>query len=98
MATRVSRASSRSDCRPSALVPADVPLNLQPENIDNYEGGLKASVLQNRLALEATYFWMNHHDVVLNTRQGAFFIPTNAGEQQYNGLETGASLAVTPRS
>jgi iron complex outermembrane receptor protein len=83
--------------RPSALVPADVPLNLQPENIDNYEGGLKASVLGNRLALEASYFWMNHHDVVLSTRQGAFFIPTNAGEQKYNGLETGASLAITPR-
>lgn len=83
--------------RPSSLIPADVPLNLQPEDIDNYEGGLKASLMQNRLALEATYFWMKHTGVVLDTRQGAFFIPTNAGEQQYQGVETGASFAVTPK-
>jgi iron complex outermembrane receptor protein len=83
--------------RPSSLIPADVPLNLQPEDIDNYEGGLKASVMQNRLALEATYFYMNHTGVVLDTRQGAFFIPTNAGEQKYQGVETGASYAITPK-
>jgi iron complex outermembrane receptor protein len=82
--------------RPSSLVPADVPLDLQPEDIDNYEGGLKASLLQNRLALEATYFWMKHSGVVLNQRQGAFFIPTNAGEQLYRGIETGGSVAITP--
>jgi iron complex outermembrane recepter protein len=83
--------------RPSSLIPADVPLNLQPEDIDNYEGGLKASLMQNRLALEATYFYMNHTGVVLDTRQGAFFIPTNAGEQKYQGVETGASYAITPK-
>ena len=83
--------------RPSSLIPADVPLNLQPEDIDNYEGGLKASVMQNRLALEATYFYMTHTGVVLDTRQGAFFIPTNAGEQKYQGVETGASYAITPK-
>ena len=32
--------------RPSSLLPADVPLDLQPENIENYEGGLKASLLE----------------------------------------------------
>lgn len=83
--------------RPSSLIPADVPLNLQPEDIDNYEGGLKASLMQNRLALEATYFYMNHTGVVLDTRQGAFFIPTNAGEQKYQGVETAASYAITPK-
>ncbi len=58
--------------RPSSLIPADVPLNLQPEDIDNYEGGLKASVLQNRLALEATYFWMKHTGVVLDIERQRF--------------------------
>jgi outer membrane receptor protein involved in Fe transport len=52
--------------------------------------------MQNRLALEATYFWMKHTGVVLDTRQGAFFLPTNAGEQKYQGVETGASYAITP--
>jgi iron complex outermembrane receptor protein len=83
--------------RPSSLIPADVPLNLQPEDIDNYEGGVKASLMQNRLALEATYFYMTHTGVVLDTRQGAFFIPTNSGEQKYQGVETGASYAFTPK-
>ena len=83
--------------RPSSLIPADVPLNLQPEDIDNCEGGLKASLMQNRLALEATYFWMSHSGVVLDTRQGAFFIPTNAGEQRYKGIETGRATP-SPRS
>jgi iron complex outermembrane receptor protein len=83
--------------RPSSLIPADVPLDLQPEDIDNYEGGLKASLLQNRLGLEATYFWMKHSGVVLSQRQGAFFIPTNAGEQLYRGIETGANVAITPK-
>jgi outer membrane receptor protein involved in Fe transport len=31
---------------------------------------------------------MKHTGVVLDTRQGAFFIPTNAGEQKYQGVET----------
>jgi iron complex outermembrane receptor protein len=83
--------------RPSALVPADVPLNLRPEDIDNYEGGVKGSLLENRLAVEATYFWMQHDGVVLNTRQGAFFLPTNAGEQRYKGLETSVRYAATPQ-
>jgi outer membrane receptor protein involved in Fe transport len=82
--------------RPSSLIPADTPLELQPEDIDNYEVGLKGSVLDNRLALEATYFWMKHDGVVLDTRQGAFFIPTNAGQQRYKGLEAGARIAVSP--
>ena len=82
--------------RPSSLILADVPLDLQPENIDNYEAGLKGSLLQNRLALEATYFWMEHDGVVLSQRQGAFFLPTNAGEQRYKGIETGARFAVSP--
>jgi outer membrane receptor protein involved in Fe transport len=29
---------------PSSLVPADVPLNLKPEDISNYEAGVKAAL------------------------------------------------------
>jgi iron complex outermembrane receptor protein len=74
--------------RPSSLTPDDVPLDLQPEEITNYEGGLKANLLDGQLSLEATYFWMKEEGVVLTTRQGPFFLPTNAGEQKYKGLET----------
>jgi len=82
--------------RPSALAPADVPLNLQPEDIDNYEVGAKSSLLENRLAVEATYFWMRENGVVLKTRQGPFFLDTNAGEQRYKGVETGVKVDVSP--
>ena len=81
--------------RPSALVAADVPLNLQPEDIENFEGGLKGSVLGGRLSLEASYFYMTEDGVVLSRRQGAFFVPTNAGQRKFKGLETGIGLAAT---
>ena len=51
--------------------PADVPLNLQPEDIENYEAGLKGSLLGGRLSLEASYFNMTDDGVVLSQRQGA---------------------------
>ena len=35
--------------------------------------------------------------VVLTTRQGPFFLPTNAGQQNYKGFETGASYAVSTK-
>jgi outer membrane receptor protein involved in Fe transport len=82
--------------RPSSLVPADVPLDLQPEDIANYEGGLKGSLLNGRVSFEATYFRMTEDGVVLSTRQGPFFLPTNAGELRYKGFETGVTAA--PRS
>jgi iron complex outermembrane receptor protein len=82
--------------RASSLVPADVPLNLNSENIENYEAGVKASVMDGRVALEATVFRMDHDGVVLTTQQGPFFLPTNAGELEYKGVETGVSVALTP--
>ena len=83
--------------RPSSLVPADVTLDLKPEEIENYEAGLKGSLLNGRVSLEATYFWMKEDGVVLSTRQGPFFLPTNAGEQRYRGLETGIGVTLSPR-
>jgi outer membrane receptor protein involved in Fe transport len=75
--------------RPSALVAADVPLNLQPEDIENYEAGLKGSLLGGRLSLETSYFQMTEDGVVLSRRQGAFFVPTNAGQWKFKGVESG---------
>ena len=83
--------------RPSALVPADVPLNLQPEEIENYEGGLKGSLLDGRVSLEATVFRMTEDGVVLRTRQGPFFLPTNAGERKFKGFETAVGWQMSPQ-
>ncbi len=77
--------------RPSALQAAETPLNLQPEDINNYEAGLKGSVLQGRVGLEASYFYMTEDGVVINRFEGNRFVPSNAGEMKYKGFETGAT-------
>jgi iron complex outermembrane recepter protein len=82
--------------RPSSLVPADVPLELHPEDIANYEAGVKGSALNGRMSFEATVFRMTEDGVVLSTRQGPFFLPTNAGKLRYKGFETGVTAAVAP--
>ena len=81
--------------RPSSLTPADVPLHLQPEDIENYEVGLRAGVAGGRVFLEAAVFRMLEDGVVLSTRKGPFFLPTNAGKVRYKGLETGLGVTVS---
>jgi iron complex outermembrane recepter protein len=81
--------------RPSSLTPANASLNLQPEDINNVEGGVKSSLIGGRVSFEGTYFWMKEDGVVLSRRQGPFFFPTNAGQQRYKGVETGATVAVS---
>jgi len=83
--------------RPSSLTPANVDLKLQPEDVDNIEGGVKSRWLSGRLSLEGTYFWMKEDGVVLSRRQGPFFFPTNAGQQRYKGLETAVGATLSPR-
>lgn len=43
------------------------------------QSGLRGFVV-GRVSLEATYFRMREDGVVLSTRQGPFFLPTNAGK------------------
>jgi outer membrane receptor protein involved in Fe transport len=81
--------------RPSALNNVDPPLD--PVEIENYEGGLKGSVLNGRVAMEAGYFWTKEDGVVLNRQIGPQFLPTNAGEIRYKGVETGIDVAVSSK-
>ncbi len=76
--------------RPSGLTPGDVALNLQPEDIENFEGGVKGTAVDGRLFFEAAVFRMHEDGVVLDRRQGPFFLPTNAGKWRYKGVELGA--------
>jgi outer membrane receptor for ferric coprogen and ferric-rhodotorulic acid len=82
---------------PSSLTPANVAIKLQPENIANTEFGLKGNVARRRVSFEATYFHMVEDGVVLTQRQGPFFFPTNAGQQLYDGVETGLAVDVTQK-
>jgi len=83
---------------PSSLTPANVTLVLHPEDIDNVEGGVKASVLNGRASFEGTYFHMMEDGVVLSRRSGPFFFPTNAGKVRYQGVETGVTVAPSPKA
>jgi iron complex outermembrane receptor protein len=78
---------------PSSLTPANVSLVLHPEDIDNVEGGVKASILNGRASFEGTYFHTMEDGVVLSRRSGPFFFPTNAGKVRYQGVETGVTVA-----
>ena len=75
--------------RASQLRPGNELNPLNPEDIDNYEVGTKASVLDGRLSFEGTYFYMVRDGIITTVRQGPFFLPTNAGEHKYKGFETG---------
>ena len=75
--------------RPSQLRPSNEQLELIPENVDNYEAGVKGNVLNGALSFEGAYFWMRRDGIVTTVRQGPFFLPTNAGEHDYKGFETG---------
>jgi outer membrane receptor protein involved in Fe transport len=83
---------------PSSLTPANVTLVLHPEDIDNVEGGVKASVLNGRASFEGTYFHMMEDGVVLSRRSGPFFFPTNAGKVRYQGVETGVTVAPSSKA
>ncbi len=88
--------------RPSQLQPSDVPsefqVQLSPEDIDNYEVGVKGSLLGGQLSFEGTYFRMTRDGVITTIRQGPFFLPTNAGEHRYKGFETGLNWSVSPKA
>jgi iron complex outermembrane receptor protein len=82
--------------RPSSLQPGDEAIELDPEDIANWELGLKGSFFESHLAVEAAWFQMDRDGIVTEVRQGPFFLPSNAGEHEYEGFE--ASLRWTESS
>ena len=81
---------------PSGLNPPGEDANLDPENITNYEVGLKSSFLDGRASLQATYFQMERDGIVVSTQEGPFFRDSNAGKQDFEGLELGVGWAAAP--
>lgn len=80
---------------PSGLNPSGMD-PLDPENISNIEFGAKTVFADGRASLDATWFHMKRDGIVVSTRQGPFFIPSNAGEQTFNGVEVALGLAPIP--
>lgn len=81
---------------PSALNPAGSDPPLDPEDITNMEAGIKSVFAEGRASLEASYFHMERDGIVVSTRQGPFFVPSNAGRQDFDGVEIGAAWAPLP--
>lgn len=72
---------------PSALRVGDAEVDLVPEDITNYEAGVKGAVLDGRLGFEAAWFQMVRDGIIVNVREGPFFRPSNAGRQDFRGFE-----------
>ena len=74
---------------PSALSQADT-LKLFPEDVRNWEGGIKTSLLGNRLAMELSVFDMDRNGIPIVVRVVAQeFKTVNGGEQKFSGAEFG---------
>jgi outer membrane receptor protein involved in Fe transport len=78
---------------PNDLAPTDQTTNLQPEKINNYEAGVKGSVLQDKLSFDAAFFHMKRDGIIVQTREGPFFRDSNAGIQTFRGFEAGLTWA-----
>jgi iron complex outermembrane receptor protein len=83
--------------RPSQLRPSDTPVELEPEDIENWELGIKGGAADGNLSYDATYFRADRTGIVTSVRQGPFFLPTNAGEHEYEGFEGALRWSSSPR-
>ena len=81
---------------PSGLQPPGEDDNLEPEDLTNYEVGVKSSFADGRVSLQATYFQMERDGIVVSTQEGPFFRDSNAGKQDFEGVEVAMAWAPRP--
>lgn len=71
---------------------------IRPEKVESYETGLEMNFLHNRVSLEATYYYQNNDDQVINVNisqaTGFTVAPLNAARFLNKGLEF--DLRLTP--
>jgi len=80
---------------PSALSQADT-IKLFPEDVRNWEGGIKASLLNDRLTMELSAFDMDRNGIPIVVRVVAQeFKTVNGGEQKFSGAEFGVQVRPT---
>jgi iron complex outermembrane receptor protein len=83
---------------PALLTVALNPANpLEPEDITNYEGGIKGSAVHNRVAFEVSAFDMlrNGISIIVPSGPGLNFQESPAGKQRFKGVETGVTVQPT---
>lgn len=66
------------------------------ETADNYELGLKARLLDNRMSLDFALFDMTVEDFQENVFTGSSFVPDNAGRIKVRGLEFDGKFQASP--
>jgi iron complex outermembrane recepter protein len=78
--------------------PASVNPVLNPETVDSYEIGIKATLANGRLRVQSALFHYDYRNLQV-TRGGAgtFLTTENAASARIRGLEVDASAALTPR-
>jgi iron complex outermembrane receptor protein len=69
---------------------------VEPEYTTTYEVGYKASLLDKRLSLRASVFYVDWRDIQLSAVQGGVEILQNAGEAHSYGLEAEVSWLALP--
>ncbi len=83
---------------PNALPPtelaAGVPKTFQPDTLVNYEIGYKSTLLDHRLTLDLSAFYIDWKDVQLLTRTGVFTAEGNGGSAVSQGFE--GTVTYTP--
>ena len=80
---------------PHQLVPAGTEPTLDPENVTNFEIGAKSLLADGRASVGASWFRMKRDGIVVSRRSGPFFLPSNAGEQDFGGVEASAEWLPT---
>ncbi|WP_165921898.1 TonB-dependent receptor [Natronoflexus pectinivorans] len=80
-----------------ALLPdGSINRDLQPEEGINYEGGIRSSLLSNRLNLDITAYRINIQNLLMTRRDAEdVFYGENAGKTTHYGIESSAFVHIT---
>ncbi|MEC3947795.1 TonB-dependent receptor [Sphingobium sp. HWE2-09] len=71
----------------TASPPASIPKTINPDTVWNYEAGIKASVLDNKVDVAATVFHVDWKNVQLQGLANGLQYQTNGGSADIDGLE-----------
>jgi len=79
----------------SPLAPAAVPRTFKSDSIVNYEAGIKADALEQRLSFDLTAFFIKWSDIQLLANVNNFGVNTNGGSAESKGVEGSVTFVPT---
>jgi iron complex outermembrane receptor protein len=81
---------------PPVELAAGVPTSFKPDTLVNYELGYKSALLDHRLTLDLSAFYIDWSDVQLLTRTGVFTAEGNGGTASSTGFEGTITYTLFP--